>query len=75
MNFRPQQETQVKVENVLVPFGKHKNKKLVEVLTEDPKYLDWLDGQDIGNAQFAVRLREFCKKYSAEIERAVGFDD
>ena len=72
MKFKPQPS--VRVEQITVPFGKYKNKTLMEVLTEDPKYLDWLDGQDIGNVQFATDLSSFCKKYEAEIERAIEFD-
>ena len=73
MNFKPQ--SSVRIEAVEMRFGKYKGKTLMEVMTDDPKYLDWLNGQDIGNAQFAAQLKEFCEKYSAEIERAIEIDE
>lgn len=38
----------------IFPFGKHKGKSIEEVQTFDPRYLDWLTGQDWFRNKFVV---------------------
>lgn len=42
----------------IMPFGKYKGEYLVDVLSEDPDYVDWVveNKIDIGDLQEAIRI-------------------
>lgn len=60
-----------KCEDVLMLFGKHKGKRLGDILDEDAAYLDWLQTADISNEQLAAAVAEINLKYQDKIEQAV----
>ena len=46
-------------EKEICPFGKHKGKNIVEIIQDDPEYLDWI----IGQPNFAYDMdRYLCTK-------------
>lgn len=51
----------------VIPFGKHKGKRIEEVLAADPQYLEWLSGQDWFRAKF-VYLHQVIVNRGAEAE-------
>ena len=58
-------------EDVVMPFGKHKGKRLGVLLDEDPGYLDWLQTTDITSQALAIAVAEINLKYQDRIEQAI----
>ena len=61
----------VKPEDVVVPFGKHKGKPLAQVLVDEPTYLDWMNSNCNLSGALAVAVPAMCAKYVNEIEKAL----
>ncbi len=61
----------MKCEDTIIPFGKHRNKRLGDILADDPAYLDWLQTADIRSPALAAAVAEINLKYSGQIEQAV----
>ena len=59
-------------EDVTVPFGKHKGKRLGDLLEEDAGYLDWLQDCDL-REPLASAVAEINCKYADKIEQAIEF--
>ena len=66
-----------KCEDVRIFFGRHKGKRLGDLLDEDAGYLDWLQMCDVVNDNptglFAQAVAEINLKYQGQIEQAVEF--
>lgn len=58
-------------ENIFMPFGKHKGKRLGDIVADDPAYLDWIADKCTSPALSAA-VREVCEMYAPEIEQAVN---
>ena len=63
----------MKCEDIRVPFGKHKGKRLGDLLDEDPAYLDWLSGLEDLREPMASAVAEINCKYADKIEQAIEF--
>lgn len=60
-----------KCEDAIMPFGKHKNKPLTQILVDEPSYLAWVDTNCELRDPFLSSFSEFVKKYEADIEKGV----
>jgi uncharacterized protein (DUF3820 family) len=49
----------------VMPFGKHKNRLLEEIVVDDPSYLDWLVAQDWFHTKFPA-LHEVVTNFDAD---------
>lgn len=63
-----------RVEDVVMPFGKHKGKTLGDILVADPAYLDWVQDK-LTSRNLAEAVKEMCRKYEPEIEAAISKRD
>src|SRR5262249_12486422 len=52
-------------EEHVIPFGKHKDRLLEEILIDDPSYLDWVVAQDWFRTEFPA-LHEVIINFDAE---------
>lgn len=64
-------EGQFKCEEVTMPFGKHSDKTMRDILITDPGYLDWLMGITLTNPVLKRAVTEMNRKYAPEINRAL----
>lgn len=64
-----------KCEDVTMPFGKHKGKRLGDLVDEDPGYLDWLQTTEIRSPRLAEAVAEINLKYQDRIEQAINERD
>lgn len=55
----------------IIPFGKHKGKKLGTIADTDILYLDWLVGQTINSTHLRVAVGVICEARSGEIAQAM----
>ncbi len=53
---------------MIMPFGKHKGKKMEEILAKHPQYIMWL----AENCDLKGELRKFCKDNYATAEEYFG---
>lgn len=60
-----------KCEDAVLPFGKHKNKALAQVLIDAPGYLEWMRRECKLYEPFASAFAEFYEKYQPDIEKGV----
>ena len=51
-----------------MPFGKHKGKKLEEILAKHPQYIMWL----AENCELKGELKKFCKDHYQDAEDNFG---
>ncbi len=64
-----------KCEDVVMGFGKHRDRTLRNILVDDPSYLNWLNDQQWfteRSTNLSRAVAEMCRKYEAEIEKAIG---
>jgi uncharacterized protein (DUF3820 family) len=61
-----------RAEDEVMPFGKHKDKTLGQILQDDPAYLDWLNDTEIRSGRLKAAVRRMNEVYEAEIQRAIG---
>lgn len=59
------------VKDSVMPFGKHKNKTIVEIADGDVLYLDWLIGQEWLYGDLRGIVQTACDEYADAIRTAL----
>jgi hypothetical protein len=60
-------------EDVVMPFGKHKGKTLIDIVQEDGAYLDWLNDDDRElHEPLRSAVADINTRYAAEIDKAIA---
>ncbi len=65
--------TSKRCEDFVMLFGRHKGKRLGDILDEDATYLDWLLTAEISNQRLYAAVVEINEKYAEQIEQALQF--
>lgn len=60
-----------RAEDYRMPFGKHRDRAMRDILGDDPTYLDWLAGLDDLNPTLKRVVEHMTTMYSAEIQAAI----
>lgn len=52
-------------------FGKYRGRTLLQILHDDPCYIDWLNGLELSNKALKTAVAVMCDVHATEIEKAI----